>query len=924
VDQNQDAEASNLRTEHDIIVRIIDSNGEIVTSDSTSMVEIHFNKPEECTILEGDRTVQAVKGQARFSGDATGLIIKGNPGTACQVYFSSDFNGLYAADVESSITEVPLRYCETGEELKGELPWQYCVACKAGWLSLDNESACVECEAALDCYGSEACPLKCPGRDEYVVCQGSYLAPQAQHCGDPKEGSTQCLLDRLYTCENSDACTTASGADTCDAEDPGNAGRVGRGTNAVAELQLCKDGQYAGNSVVMCGGTLLVICSNDHHPDMSKENCLKCSSREEVMLAAVWACAGIMLLVGLVIGLCFYRGSGKEVLSSTSRQLMSGEAQSNTVALNKAMVAGSLMIGYFQVMAQFTNIYSSELLPNVVELYVSGLGFAKLEFSFVINMDCIRYHFLQPEFQVASHRFGIDFWQAVFTPYILCAFFMLVYMFLTWRRRSRLWAQVAEAPGGDALRSYALAAQEIKLRTELRVTCIGGALFFMMLFHPSVSTTMFQLFNCHPLHFDDEQLAVQYWLKLDSTMECFTRDWTAAACFAVYTVVTYVIGYPLALYFAMRHLRLYHHVRMPRQSAELCIDRVHVGEWIPCHPEDKAMIHLYGSWVHEQSQELADIFMLRSSFMAGVKDSSARDSKGSRRKSVPPRLKRSLILLEQANPTKKEPNEMTSIRLNDGRVINDVLCPKKREVIDICRDEQPVHYVPMTRLDNELHKRVFGQFRDPFEDEYYYWQCYEICRRMAQTGMVVLVSMLAGENAALLYAVIFSVIAMLLHQRFSPYKHVALDELQFLILMNQFASQIVVFSTKLDFHSNILGYALVVMQLLLIIYTLTLFVPAYKPLISQLMGKLEALFATFSHDPSHEHTLERESNGAAEMHERPNAGQTLTPEEIQMDSISVRAESPGELSVLYHKKPQEETELVNICNPVFFGVSYTT
>ncbi|KAK3256756.1 hypothetical protein CYMTET_34124, partial [Cymbomonas tetramitiformis] len=286
VDQNQDAEASNLRTEHDIIVRIIDSNGEIVTSDSTSMVEIHFNKPEECTILEGDRTVQAVKGQARFSGDATGLIIKGNPGTACQVYFSSDFNGLYAADVESNITEVPLRYCETGEELKGESPWQYCVACKAGWLSLDNETTCVECEAALDCYGSEACPLKCPGRDEYVVCQGSYLAPQAQHCGDPKEGSTQCLLDRLYTCENSDACTTASGAETCDAEDPGNAGRVGRGTNAVAELQLCKDGQYAGNGAVMCGGTLPVICDNDHFHELGREECLKCGSREHVMLAA--------------------------------------------------------------------------------------------------------------------------------------------------------------------------------------------------------------------------------------------------------------------------------------------------------------------------------------------------------------------------------------------------------------------------------------------------------------------------------------------------------------------------------------------------------------------------------------------------------------------------------------------------------------
>eukprot|EP00854_Cymbomonas_tetramitiformis_P008013 gene8013-9522_t len=344
VNRTQQAEASYQKTEHHIIVRIIDSFGETVTSDSLSVVEIHVINPEECNILEGDRVARAMNGATRFSYDTTRLIFKGNPGTTCQVNFSSNLNGLYTADVESNATEVPLRYCETGEELMGDSPWQYCQPCKAGWLSLDNESACTQCEAALDCHGSEACPLECPGRDVYVVCQGSYLAPQAQYCDSQKEASTECLLHRLYTCENSEACTTASDANTCDAEEPGNARRVGRGTSGVAELQLCKGEKFTGSSTVLCGGTLPVICSIDHYHDASQENCLQCGSREEVILVMALTCLGIILLLGLVISLSFSL-LGKTQISG---QAISGGAQQTSVNVQKAVSAVSLMIGYFQ------------------------------------------------------------------------------------------------------------------------------------------------------------------------------------------------------------------------------------------------------------------------------------------------------------------------------------------------------------------------------------------------------------------------------------------------------------------------------------------------------------------------------------------------------------------------------------------------
>ncbi|KAK3256314.1 hypothetical protein CYMTET_34542, partial [Cymbomonas tetramitiformis] len=83
VDPVQDEEASSVRVQHAIAVRITDASGATVTVDNTSMVQIHFKNSEECTIQEGITVIQAVKGVAVFSGNTStgGLILKGNPGT---------------------------------------------------------------------------------------------------------------------------------------------------------------------------------------------------------------------------------------------------------------------------------------------------------------------------------------------------------------------------------------------------------------------------------------------------------------------------------------------------------------------------------------------------------------------------------------------------------------------------------------------------------------------------------------------------------------------------------------------------------------------------------------------------------------------------------------------------------------------------
>ncbi|KAK3257712.1 hypothetical protein CYMTET_33213 [Cymbomonas tetramitiformis] len=135
----------------------------------------------------------------------------------------------------------------------------------------------------------------------------------------------------------------------------------------------------------------------------------------------------------------------------------------------------------------------------------------------------------------------------------------------------------------------------------------------------------------------------------------------------------------------------------------------------------------------------------------------------------------------QSKHAEMRPNaELSSaIKLFDGRVIEGVQCLLKPEQGDggvIC-------HVAITRLDATKYAQVLGQFRDPFEDEFYYWQCYEISRRVLQTGAVLVVYMLTGEDASLIYAVMLATFAIVLHQRYSPYKNDAMDNLQIAVLV---------------------------------------------------------------------------------------------------------------------------------------------
>ncbi|KAK3270660.1 hypothetical protein CYMTET_20949, partial [Cymbomonas tetramitiformis] len=85
-------------------------------------------------------------------------------------------------------------------------------------------------------------------------------------------------------------------------------------------------------------------------------------------------------------------------------------------------------------------------------------------------------------------------------------------------------------------------------------------------------------------------------LQLDSASECDTTQWWLAVAAAAFTIVTYVFGFPILLFFGMRRLRCYQKVRMPRHVADRHVDLVQQGVWIPCSENDVVAVQLHGSF----------------------------------------------------------------------------------------------------------------------------------------------------------------------------------------------------------------------------------------------------------------------------------------------------------------------------------------
>eukprot|EP00854_Cymbomonas_tetramitiformis_P010871 gene10871-12867_t len=75
---------------------------------------------------------------------------------------------------------------------------------------------------------------------------------------------------------------------------------------------------------------------------------------------------------------------------------------------------------------------------------------------------------------------------------------------------------------------------------------LAVTLFCMVMMHPTISSSMFQIFQCDEIYHDNT--TVQYFLSVDISFECFTSKWYFCAAVACFVIIVYVFGAPYFLY----------------------------------------------------------------------------------------------------------------------------------------------------------------------------------------------------------------------------------------------------------------------------------------------------------------------------------------------------------------------------------------
>eukprot|EP00854_Cymbomonas_tetramitiformis_P019510 gene19510-23328_t len=202
--------------------------------------------------------------------------------------------------VASNQTAMPLRYCASGEHLEGVAGSRVCSRCKQHTISFDNVSACMSCEE-----DGLTDKIRCLGGDEYVICPGFWLSPNAQYCDRDDDGTTQCFLKRLYECDHAAPCIAdGDDADTCDADQ--NSGRQGAGIGSISGLTLCNTRMYMDS--VMCGGTASVLCGEGHYANVASSECLECPGSTVVLLQFIGMLC-VITIIAVVVVIAFLKMS---------------------------------------------------------------------------------------------------------------------------------------------------------------------------------------------------------------------------------------------------------------------------------------------------------------------------------------------------------------------------------------------------------------------------------------------------------------------------------------------------------------------------------------------------------------------------------------------------------------------------------------
>eukprot|EP00854_Cymbomonas_tetramitiformis_P018579 gene18579-22180_t len=629
------------------------------------------------------------------------LVVSGVPGTQMILQFRPQHSEWEVVSVV-----VPLKECVPGEVYN--VGGYRCEPCSNGTIKFTNSTElCTACKTGLTC----------PGGSAYVVEEGYWLATSAQYCGE----DVDCFFKRLYECDVEEACSVSELSQ-----------RRGNSAAQAGSLLLCNvDAGYSDG--VLCGGTAPPVCRKGYYTQGAK--CVECSSVFVSLLVS-----GITLLVIVVLLKLIYDLLSDVDLSDV--QDLAEEFSSDQLGNARDLLAATM--GYFQVLGQLGSIFPTDDIPNMFGSFCSGLSFTDLDFAKILNFRCLQSH-LFPNMNTEG-EFYRHFVSVLTTPWIVLALSAVLCEGL---RHFRRWC---EGGGG------ASSAENPRQVRELRMTWLSRALFLLVLVHPSVATTIFQMFRCEDYYHVKNQDEPQKWLWLDRSVQCLDKTWYAAAAFAIGTLLVFIFGFPISLYCIMRYLRRWHKMCIRREDMAVHQQMTLSGKWTPWTPitaagplpkeqrgdcaaaglagqEDRGgglgmeldadYFEVYAhkrsfftaSWKHARHDAQEQSTQRRSLRLRLLRICGYHETSDSRTAAAPERPLEEPLQWKIAHEAGSEQRVRSETIVVRGGLHLEVMVFEKWNPGD---HGHSASWVPVTRLDS-LHT-VLGFAFEPFEDTYYFWQ----------------------------------------------------------------------------------------------------------------------------------------------------------------------------------------------------------
>ncbi|KAK3263970.1 hypothetical protein CYMTET_27260 [Cymbomonas tetramitiformis] len=597
--------------------------------------------------------------------------------------------------------------------------------------------------------------------------------------------------------------------------------RIGYFSKDAATIELCNTQKYA--EAVLCGGSMVPACSRGYTLDNKNESCNGCPSRTIVLVQMV-AVLLMLFMLGAVLYAC---------LNTATRQF---ELQH---CYDTATGAISLLVGYFQVMSQVGLIFSKDLLPATFAEFTSAFRFINFNFESLTYSDCLMYYFFPAS---VEPDFFLDLWIAALTPWGVMILMYLVYCY-------------------QCLRHTAVVdpADELQLHRDMRSTCTAVWFWLMMFLHPGISTTMFQLFSCERVEYTDagvENLD-DAWIKLDARVQCFTSPaYFLATGAAAFTLMWYTFGFPTCMYLVMRRRRQYTKACFRLSELYKLQYMVLQRSWAVVDVRDELLFKEMqareeaagsGAVLHDADDGLIDVYMHQMTFKeqkgADLNTDAKRASMVKTHIHARQSTRRSLRAICQESYVRQ-----CVIQVSGSRQLVEVGIYEKD--LDVRQDGKATSVTAVTLMDAFNNQKIYGQFTVSFSFHFYYWQCWEMTRRVLQTGMVVGVILVSDSEAlGIAFAVLVAWLAGMLHVCFAPYKATPDHRLQLAILVNQFVTQVGIAFIWMETSNEkiaIIGICLLVCQIFVLAYAIYFMCPAVMAAFSFLSDKGYATLMKFS------------------------------------------------------------------------------